>query len=115
VTALPQLCELITNDGGDFGRSDAAKVLDEPVGQIGDWKETDQCQHEEQGGKEGEKKVVRELCRQAGAVVTLGLARRSPQQCGPGERNLKVRQHSRCTLQTSHRSAYPHCELRLGF
>ena len=95
MTALPQLCELIANDGGDFRRSDAGELPGEPAGQIGHRKETDQCEHEEQGRKQSEKEVIRELCRQADAVVILRLARRPLQQFGPGERNLKVRQHSR--------------------
>jgi hypothetical protein len=56
VRALPQLCELVADDGDDFWRSNAGELVGEAAGQIGDRKETDQCQYEEQRGNRVRKK-----------------------------------------------------------
>ena len=57
------------------------------------WKVTGQRHQKQQRGEQREKKVVRQLCRQAEAVIRDGLLGRAYDELSPGEVAAEVHKH----------------------
>ena len=95
IHSCSDLENLILDDRQHFARRDARQHAGDGVEQAGHWNEADDRGDEEKGGEERQKEIVRQLGREAQAVVCEDLASRPLQEFGPTEGNSERLQDHR--------------------